>query len=568
MSEKKTRLELTWIGKETRPRLEPRVLLADAELSHRASGRRVERAHADNYLIQGDNLLALRALEAEFTGRIRCVYIDPPYNTGAAFTQYEDGLEHSIWLSLMRDRLEILARLLREDGSIWISIDDVEVHYLKVLCDEVFGRGAFVANIVWEKRTSRENRRVFSFNHDHVLVYAKDRSKFDSSRNLLPLNDEIKQRYKNPDNDPRGPWQSISATAQAGHATASQFYELVAPNGKVHRPPEGRCWLYTQQRMTQEIRANNIYFGSDGNNAPRIKKFLRLEGGGLTPETLWKADEVGTNDSAKKHLIELFNGVVPFDTPKPEPLVARIIQIATDEGDLVLDSFLGSGTTASVAQKLGRRWIGVELGDHAVSCCVPRLRKVIDGEDPGGITPTVEWTGGGGFRFFRIAPSLLERDKWGNWVINKTFNKEMLAEAMCKLEGFRYAPSQTIFWQHGQSTERDFIYVTTQALTHEQLQVISDDVGPDRTLLVCCAAFRAKTAAFANLTVKKIPSTVLARCEWSRDDYSLNVHNVMGEEAEPAPDPHAASSGAPTKRRRRSAPAAQELPLFKWGGRE
>lgn len=569
MADKKTKLELTWIGKENRHLLEPRILLEGAELSHRAGHRVSEDDTFDNILIHGDNLLALKALEQRFASQIRCIYIDPPYNTGSAFAQYDDGIEHSLWLSLMQERLDILRRLLRDDGSIWISIDDVEVHYLKVLCDEIFGRQSFVANIVWEKRTTRENRRVFSFNHDHVLVYARDRAKFDARRNLLPLNDEVRARYKNPDNDPRGPWQSVSVNAQGGHGTASQFYDLVAPSGKVHRPPEGRCWLYTAPRMQEEIAAGNIWFGADGKNVPRAKKFLRdSEDGGLTPETLWKAAEVGTNDSAKKHLLELFDGQLLFDTPKPEALVARILQVASDPGDWVLDSFLGSGTTAAVAQKLGRRWVGVELGNHAETCCAPRLRKVIDGADAGGISSAVGWQGGGGFRFYRLAPSLLTKDCWGNWVVNReVYNAERLAEALCKHEGFTYDPSASVYWMHGRSTERDYIYVTTQTLTHEQLAAISEDVGSDRSLLVCCSAFQAKLDALPNLTVKKIPAAVLARCEWGRDDYSLNVRNVMGEEPEPEPEPNTPSTPVGRGKRRRDT-SVQAMPLFTIRGAE
>ena len=389
---------LMWEGRDSRQSPPPTTLIEVPELSYGD-------VSSDNRLIHGDNLLALKALEQEFTGKIKCVYIDPPYNTGSAFEHYDDGLEHSLWLSLMRDRLELLAKLLRDDGSIWISIDDNEAHYLKVLCDEIFGRANFVANIIWEKRTTRENRRVFSFNHDHVLVYAKVKSAFEAVRNPLPLNQTVLDRYKNPDNDPRGPWQSVSANAQAGHATASQFYDLIAPSGVKHRPPEGRCWLYTQERMRAEIAKNNIWFGKDGKSAPRIKKFLRdaqAEDAGLTPETLWKSDDVGTNDSAKKHLLQVFDGESRFDTPKPEELIARIVEIASNSGDLILDSFLGSGTTAAVAHKLGRRWIGIELGEHANSLCATRMRKVIDGSDPGGITEAVDWKGGGGFRFFRV----------------------------------------------------------------------------------------------------------------------------------------------------------------------
>jgi adenine-specific DNA-methyltransferase len=567
MADRKTRLELTWIGKENRPRLEPRILLEVPELSYSAKQRVTEHDLFDNMLIQGDNLLALKALEQRFAGKIRCIYIDPPYNTGAAFEQYDDGIEHSLWLSLIRDRLQLIRSLLRPDGSVWISIDDNECHYLKVLCDEVFGRSNFVANIVWEKRTTRENRRVFSFNHDHILVVAKDKTRFDSSRNSLPLDANVLGRYKNPDNDPRGPWQSVSANAQAGHATASQFYELVAPSGVVHHPPEGRCWLYTKIRMDAEILAGNIWFGKDGRGAPRIKKFLSTDDGGvtagLTPETLWRASDVETNDLAKKHILSIFAGELRFDTPKPEALIARIMQIASDPNDWVLDSFLGSGTTASVAQKLGRRWIGIELGEHAVACCAPRLRKVIDGDDQGGVTQAANWTGGGGFRFYRLAPSLLEKDKWNNWVINRTYNKEMLAEALCKLNGFTYAPSETVFWMHGQSTERDYLYVTTQTLSFEQLRAISEDVGPERSLLICCGAWIGDLSALPNLTIAKIPQSVLERCEWGKDDYSLNVANLTGQPPEPPPTPPKAK---PSKAK--TPPTGPTLPLFSTRGDE
>ncbi len=530
MSTKKQKLELTWIGKEHRPRLEPRILLEEVDKSHHAAHRVTDRDLFDNRLIHGDNLLALKALEQDFAGKVKCIFIDPPYNTGSAFEHYDDGVEHSIWLSLMRERLELLKRLLSSDGSIWITIDDNEAHYLKVLCDEVFGRSNFIANLIWEKRTSRENRRSFSFNHDHILLYGRSKPDFERIRNPLGLNAEVLARYKNPDNDERGPWQSVSVNAQAGHATPSQFYTLTLPSGRKIDPPKGRCWLYTAQKMEKEIAANNIWFGADGDNAPRAKKFLQdNEDKGLTPETIWPAAEAGTNDDAKKALLLLLEHVPVFDNPKPERLLQRILHIATNPGDLVLDSFLGSGTTAAVAHKMGRRWIGIELGEHCHTHCLPRLKKVVDGADPGGITEAVGWKGGGGFRYYRLAPSLLEKDKWGQWVISKEFNAAMLAEAACKLEGFTYAPSDTLYWQHGHSTERDFIYVTTQHLSADQLAQLSDEVGPERTLLVLCAAFRVSksgTERYPNLTVKKIPKQVLSRCEWGHDDYSLKVENL------------------------------------------
>jgi adenine-specific DNA-methyltransferase len=530
----KSRLELTWIGKEERQRLEPRILIEDQKKSYHA-GKRGKRDLFDNTLIRGDNLLALRALEQEFAGKVKCTFIDPPYNTGSAFEHYDDGIEHSLWLSLMRDRLEIIRRLLRDDGSLWITIDDNEGHYLKVLCDEIFGRSNFIATVVWEKRTSRENRRVFSFNHDFLLVYAKEKVRFEGVRNPLGLNQEVLDRYKNPDNDPRGPWQSVSANAQAGHATASQFYTLRLPSGRDIEPPKGRCWLYTKEKMAKEIAAGNIWFGSDGDNTPRVKKFLNeSQDKGLTPETLWTAADVGTNDDAKKGLLQMLPDVPVFDNPKPEGLMERIIHIATNSDDLVLDSFAGSGTTGAVAHKMGRRWIMVELGNHCDTHIMPRLHKVIDGTDAAGVTNAVGWKGGGGFRYCQLAPSLIETDRWGNAVISKKYNAEMLAEAMCKHMGFTYAPSTEAkeYWKHGHSSERDFIYVTTASLTTAALRRLSADVGADQTLLVCCKAFEAKPNAFDNLTLKKIPQVVLANCEWGRDDYSLRVSQLPEREDE------------------------------------
>jgi adenine-specific DNA-methyltransferase len=368
---------------------------------------------------------------------------------------------------------------------------------------------------------------VFSFNHDYVIVFAKDKASFESIRNPIELSDEVRGRYKNPDNDPRGPWQSVSANAQAGHGTASQFYKLELPSGRVIEPPKGRCWLYTKDRIAEEIAAGNIWFGAQGDNVPRIKKFLNESSDkGLTPETIWPAAEVGTNDDAKKGLIELLPDAAVFDNPKPEELLQRVIQIATNPGDWVLDSFAGSGTTGAVAHKMGRRWIMVEIGEHCQTHVLPRLKKVIDGGDPGGVTDALGWGGGGGFRYLRLASSLLERDKWRNWIINPRYNSGMLAEALCKVEGFRYAPSDSLYWQQGQSTERDFIYVTTQSLTVEQLERLSDEVGTERTLLVLCSAFRGKPDRWPNLTVRKIPKAILTRCEWGHDDYSLEVQNL------------------------------------------
>lgn len=532
---KNQKLELTWIGKDKRPKLEARILLEDAAKSYHAPTRS-EQAIFDNRLIFGDNLLALKALEQEFAGKVKCVFIDPPYNTGSAFAHYDDGLEHSIWLGLMRDRLEIIKRLLSEDGSLWITIDDNEAHYLKVLCDEVFGRGNFISNAIWQKKFSPQNdAKWLSDNHDHILVYSKNKEIW--RPNLLARNDSTDSRYSNPDDDPRGVWASSDMSVRT--YSESTDYPITTPSGKVVRPAESRCWSISKEKFDELVADNRIWFGKNGGNVPRIKTFLSEVKQGLVPLTVWLHTDVGNNQDAKKE-VKQFNSKDVFDTPKPEKLLQRIIHIATNPGDLVLDSFAGSGTTGAVAHKMGRRWIMVELGEHCHTHIIPRLQKVIDGTDQGGISKAVNWQGGGGFRYYRLAPTLIVNDAWDNPIINPDYNPEMLAEALAKLEGFTYKPSETLWWQHGYSSERDFIYVTTQTLSAEQLQALSDEVGENQSLLVCCAAWRGITAAqaaerFANLSLKKIPKMVLARCEWGHDDYSLNVANLPLAEPEPMP---------------------------------
>jgi len=521
---KKTKLELTWPGKEDRPRLEPRILIEDPAKSYHAASRR-DGDRFDNMLIKGDNLLALKALEQEYAGQVKCVFIDPPYNTGSAFEHYDDGVEHSIWLSLMRDRIEIISRLLSTDGSLWITIDDNEAHYLKVVCDEIFGRKNFISNIVWEKTAGRKNDTFISSSHDHVLAYAKDLNVWRRTRNLLPRNEDQIARYQNPDNDPRGPWiQGADSTAKSG--SESLRYEVILPSGRVVVPPSGNFWRFSPASFQRALDENRVYFGKDGNSLPIVKKYLTDVQNGLVPRTWWPSSEVNSNQGAKRdHLRKLLPDIEPFATPKPEQLLERVILISTNPGDLVLDSFAGSGTTGAVAQKMGRRWIMVEIGDHADTHIVPRLRKVIDGADQGGISKAMEWQGGGGFRYYILAPSLLARDAWGNLVISEAYNSAMLAEAMCKHLGFHYAPSldEAEWWRHGQSSEADFLYVTTQSLTHDALKLLSDAVGPGRTLMICARAFAGAVDGFENLTCHKIPSTILTKCEWGRDDYSLNV---------------------------------------------
>jgi adenine-specific DNA-methyltransferase len=519
---RKQKLELTWIGKEVRPKLEPRILLEDPARSYCAGQRVTDQDIFDNRLIFGDNLLALKALETEFTGKVKCIYIDPPYNTGSAFEHYDDGIEHSLWLSLMRDRLQLLKALLKADGSIWVSIDDHEMPYLRVLMDEVFGRGNFVAQAIWQKKYApKSDSKFLSESHDYVVCYAK-------AIDLLKLNRLKKtskqtDRYTNKDNDTRGPWKPDNVLRNEVRDYA--VFPVTLPSGREVLPPAGTSWRYTREKFAELIADNRIWFGVNGDARPAYKRFLSEVVDTIPATTWWNYEDVGHNDESKKESTKLFGDEV-FGTPKPERLMQRIITLGSDPGDLVLDSFAGSGTTGAVAQKMGRRWIMVELGDHCHTHIIPRLKKVIDGEDPGGVTEATNWKGGGGFRYFKLAPSLLMKDKWDRWVISKEFNATMLAEALCKLEGFHYEPSDSVFWMQGRSTETDFLYCTTQTLSVEQLNQLSEEIGSERTLLVLCSAFRGKADRWPNLTVKKIPRAVQHKCEWGHDDYSLKVENL------------------------------------------
>jgi len=361
-----------------------------------------------NMLIQGDNLEALKALLPFYAGQVKCIYIDPPYNTKSAFDTYDDNLEHSKWLATIWPRLELLRELLSEDGSIWVSIDDNEAHYLKVIMDEIFGRNNFIASNSWQKRYSRENREAIGDVHEYIFVYSKKPAIFKKNRNKVPLTEEQAKVYRNPNNDPKGRWRTIPMTAQAGHATPDQFYTITSPSGKEHRPPEGRCWGLAERTFNKLRDEGRIYFGKNGDSQPNTIRYLS-EVEGVTPWTWWPSDEVGHTDESKKEIHALFGKKDAFDTPKPERLIERIIHIATNPGDLVLDSFLGSGTTQAVALKMGRCCIGVEMGDHAITNCQPRLKMVVDGEQ-GGISEAQNWQGGSGFRFYRLGANAFDED--------------------------------------------------------------------------------------------------------------------------------------------------------------
>ncbi|UWR79075.1 site-specific DNA-methyltransferase [Phaeobacter inhibens] len=359
-----------------------------------------------NMLIQGDNLDALKALLPYYAGQVKCIYIDPPYNTGSAFEHYDDNLEHSKWLAMMWPRLELLRDLLAEDGSIWVSIDDDEAHYMKVMLDEVMGRKNFITSCVWQKRYSRENRTAIGSAHEHLLIYARSPERFKHTRNKLPLGEKQKKVYKNPNNDPRGPWRGVSLSAQGFRP--NQMYEITSPNGKIHVPPAGSCWKVVRSEFDKLVAEDRVYYGKKGDAVPSRVQFLKdIEG--MVPWTWWPHEEAGHTDEAKREIHALFGADQAFGTPKPERLIERIVHIASNPGDLVLDSFLGSGTTAAVAQKMDRRYIGIEMGDHAVTHCTLRLEQVTDGEQ-GGISKTQNWQGGSGFRFYRLGPPVFTDD--------------------------------------------------------------------------------------------------------------------------------------------------------------
>ncbi len=578
----KTKLELTWIGKETRPRLEPRILLEDQEQFYHSAHRVTDHDFFDNRLIFGDNLLALKALEQEFSGKIKCIYIDPPYNTGQAFEHYDDGLEHSIWLGLMRERLELLKKLLAKDGTLFCQLNDDEMAYGKVLLDEVLGRANFLNQVsVKMKQTAGasgggEDKRLKK-NIEYVLVYARDKEgdggfqRFNEvydEEDLFEIIDEMEcegksWKYTSVLIDKGAFVQERTVLDGAGDPIQVRRYKGVKRTtiNSLMKEGKSRAQSYTEHleqifsdtNAQSSIRSRIIeefsslaedelleakYIPRSGRDkgqtvqhyyiSPTIRRVIWLKDTAVKKgNRLLKLEKAGTfwegfplNNLTKEGGVQFPNG------KKPEALIKKILDLSTDPGDWVLDSFAGSGTTGAVAHKMGRRWIMVELGEHCHTHIIPRLKKVIDGEDKGGITEAVGWKGGGGFRYYRLAPSLLEQDQFGNPVISKQYNAAMVSEAMCKLMGFTYAPSAAIYWQHGHSTEHDFIYVTTQTLTREQLAKLSEEVGEKQSLLICCGAFRVKSDAFPNLTLKKIPKAVLSRCEWGKDDYSLRVENL------------------------------------------
>jgi adenine-specific DNA-methyltransferase len=550
----KTKLELTWLGKENRPRLEPRILLEEPGKSYHAKTRIAGQDNFDNRLIFGDNLLALKALEQEFTGKVKCIYIDPPYNTGAALEHYDDGIEHSLWLSLMRERLLILSSLLRPDGLIFVHIDDSEGAYLKALMDEVFGRDkylvTFYVQVRYPEKTLKQDmlfNKVIEQIHcylgrDNPVIF-QPREEYDIGKFCWYFEEIGAPRKIELGGKAVEIFEPSAYRIREADPSHLGFKEIWATGAILDGNSSGRFFRdYLQGRAAEDGLGALYKVQGIGDDDFDYRYFTGPKRATATKGKYYQGvpSRVTAGDNEKKITISNFmdladafgncrhEGGVEFRSgKKPEVLLRQLLELTTAPGDLVLDSFAGSGTTGAVAHKMGRRWIMVELAEHCHTHIIPRLQSVISGSDDTGITNAVGWKGGGGFRYFRMAPSLLESDKFGNWIISKQFNPTMLAEAMCKLEGFTYSPSESEYWKHGYSTEQDFIYVTTQTLARDQLQKLSEDVGENRSLLVCCSAFRVKDVSqFPNLTVKKIPKMVLNRCEWGHDDYSLEIEDL------------------------------------------
>ena len=568
------KLELTWVGKnDPREHIEPRILIEDPSRSYGDKD-------TENMIIHGDNLLGLRAIEDKYTNSIKCIYIDPPYNTGEAFENYDDNLEHSIWLDLMRSRLMILRRLLREDGTIWIQIDDEEQAYLKVLCDEVFGRNNFVNMVSVNMKNiagasgGGEDKRMKK-NCEYILVYAKEYS-------LLPLfngpyvykeiYDEVLS-YKESGKSwhytsvlvNEGEKEYVASTVD-GDGNEIKVYrrinteimsvrQLMKRDGLTEKEVYYKYGRFIfeakdaqssiRQRVIQAKKENNItedvisieYVPKTGKRKGRLyeqfykgdkcRLFAWLKDiSEVKDDVLYKKELQGTywdmtsciNNLTKEGSVQFPKG------KKPEKLVGQIFSMTTQPGDIVLDSFLGSGTSAAVAHKMGRTYIGIELGDQAYTHCCPRLQHVIDGEDQGGITASEKWEGGGGFKFYELAPSLLQIDSHGQLVINKEYNANMLAAAMAKHEGFDYEPSSDFYWKQGKSSENDYIYTTTQFLTKQSLEKIHDEMNEEESLLICCKAFQPECeSAYKNIAIKKIPKMLLGRCEFDKNNYNLNI---------------------------------------------
>ena len=526
------RLELTWTNKHLRLlaheggsyewvspsdyRVAEVRLLNDAGTTGevRPDGERAK----DNLLMRGDALAAVTSLTKipefrdEYVGKVRLVYLDPPFNTGQAFEQYDDALEHSVWLTMMRDRLTQIKKLLAKDGSIWVHLNDDEMAYCRILLDEVFGRSSFVATIVWESAQGGRGDTDIAPTHDYILVYAKDKPQWAKVRNGFERTSTQLARFANPDNDPRGPWrQGDDGTAKSG--SEKSRFPITLPSGRVIRPKEGRYWAFSQGTFERARAEGRVWFGKKGNSLPVIKRYATEVKETVAPKTWWPAAEAGSNQEAKRdHLNKMFPGVTPFATPKPERLMERIIHIATNPGDIVLDCFAGSGTTAAVSQKMGRRWVAVEWSQKTLATFTgPRLTKVVRGEDPGGITELTGWEGGGGFRVLDVAPSMFEDDE-GHVVLADWATSSALAEATAAQLGYDYDPEMLPFCgRKGRSR-----LAVIDGLVNEDVARLLVEQLPENEMVVLCATMVDPAAqavvseARKGSRLRKIPDSILA----------------------------------------------------------
>ena len=584
---KLNKLELTWIGKyDERKPLEPRILIENKDYSYGEPETGIlpnGKPWNGNMLIHGDNLLALKALEQDYAGQVKCIYIDPPYNTGQAFEYYDDGLEVSIWLSLMYQRLELLKNLLAKDGVIFVQIDDNYMSHLRLIMNELFGKSAYINTItVKTKETSGasgggEDRRLKK-NIEFILCYGKE--------NFMKFNDVYQEtELSNYLEDMRVENKSFKYTTVFISTGEKTYYKTIKDGSnqdiiiyKHTNYQTKSVKKIAEENAISEIEVYNLYFdricttenaqtsirtrvqeATDTENSLYSIEYIPISGKNKGKKTevlfigeqkrlvswfknvaeqkrnyVFKKEKVGTFwDGFNWNNVTREGGVRFPKGQKPEMLIQRIIELSTNENDIVLDSFLGSGTTAAVAQKMGRRYIGIELGEHAYTHCVPRLKMVTEGTDQGGISKAQNWQGGSGFKFYELAPSLLKKDKFGNLVINKEYNADMLAAAMAKQEGYTYQPSQETYWKQGFGSETDYIYTTTQFLTVESLAAIHETMAEDESLLICCTSFQRECKqAFSNISIKKIPQMLLGRCEFGKDDYSLNIIEVPEVECE------------------------------------
>ena len=559
MAKQLQKLELSWIGKGNESRLEPRILIEDPNKSFGDPS-------SESMLINGDNLLALKALEQNFTGQIKCIAIDPPYNTGSAFEHYDDGVEHSQWLNLMKPRLEILKTLLSDDGSIWINIDDNEVHYLKILCDEVFGRNNYISTICVKMSTASgvktsHREKTMIKEKEFILCYAKNSSSIKLNPQYVPKiiwDDEFQYFLEKNSSDNSDNWEvkRLKDVLKVNNIefapTNEAFQNFISKNANsIWR----RAFIRNEFKELSQNEPNKIFVDDKGLNyyyrgrqmyfySDRIHTCFTEQGYLELPSFLlgdfWS--DINTGKLFNEGGIEFRNG------KKPEFLLARIIDLTTQKGDFVLDSFLGSGTTGAVAHKMQRKWIGIELGEHATTHCLPRIKSVVQGTDSGGITEAVNWKGGGGFKFYTLAPSLVLKDKYGTEIINPEYNPNMLAAAMAKQEGFRYQPDENNYWKQGMSSEKDFIFTTTQFVTIAILDKLAEELNLSESLLVCCKSFdKGCNSRHVNITIKKIPQMLLGRCEYGRDDYSFNIVNLPHEDIDVEYEPEEIKDDTPAK---------------------